>query len=454
MIGFSKEILNCLEYGRPDRKYSETVRQFSIALSYYSSSAYRYVRSVFQNHLPDLHTIQLWLKSVDGSPGITTEALNTLARKVEEYKSDDKALLVSMLSDEMYIKKDIGWNDTKKEFNGFATCHDEKNDEDLPVAKNALVFMVVGNDFKLTVAYFYLAGLNAMSRAALTNLVIESVNKTGARVISLTGDGLIANVSMVKELGADFKNDKPYFPSPTNPDDKIYAIWDPSHMLKLARGVLNSHQMYHAGIPMHWNFITSLHEMQKQRNINLGNKLTSMHCNFHVKPMNVRLAAETLSNSVADCIDLLSKDGYKEFVDSHGTTEYIRYVNNSFDILNFKPTMGKAGENFRKPLNTSTASELFEYAAKAKAFFRSIEIDEVYTRKLSDGNKKTYTTRKLAIRSRKCMPFFGFTHTLTALEMIYNDFVLNGPLSEFETFMFSQDHLETWFSSARSRLGM
>lgn len=451
--------MDCLEYGRPDQKYSENIRQFSIALAFYSPRAYKYVRSVFQNHLPALHTIQAWLKSVNGSPGITSEAIAILEAKVKQCESEGKQLLLSMMSDEMHIKKKVGYNEENKEFTGFVSCNDNNKNNNveygvpLPVATNALVYMVVGDGFKLTIGYFLLSGLNAQSRAALTQLTIESVEKSGARVVSLTGDGLIANVSMVKELGADFKNDKPYFSSPIYPDQNIYVIWDPPHMLKLARGVLKSHQLYHDHIPMKWNFITSLHDIQKKRNINFGNKLTAMHCDFHVRPMNVRLAAQTMSISVADGVDLLAKESYEQFENSHKTTEYIRHVNNSFDIMHFKPDMGKAGEHFRKPLTTSTATEIFAYAAKVKEFFKSVEIDEVYTKTLKDGTKKIHTLRKLAIKSRKCMPFFGFVHNFTALEGLYNDFVLNGPLNEFHTFMFSQDHLETYFSSVRSRLG-
>lgn len=153
--------------------------------------------------------------------------------------------------------------------------------------------MAVGEDFKLPIAYFYLTGLNTLGRAAITQSVIKSVNRTGVRVISFTQDGLRANVSMAKELGADFTNDKPYFSSPTNPDDKIYFIWDAPHMIKLFRGCFKKHQLYYKEESMHWVFIENLHEMQKQRNINMGNKLTDKHLNYHVNAMNVRLACET-----------------------------------------------------------------------------------------------------------------------------------------------------------------
>lgn len=110
--------------------------------------------------------------------------------------------------------------------------------------------------------------------------------------------------------------------------------------------------------------------------------------------------------------------------------------------------------NFRIPLNSSTASEIFAYASEAKKFLKSIGIDEKHTHKLPDGSTKAYYVRKLAIKSSKFTPFFGFVNSLTALEGLYTDLVLNGPLDEFHTFMFSQDHLETWFSAMRSGLGI
>lgn len=417
------------------------------------------MRSVFRNHLPDPRTIREWLTSIDGSPGITIQSLKSLELKSKECEVNGKKLLIAMMADEMFIRKEVKWYENERRFGGFVTCRDGEVDEqgkDLPIAKSVLVFMAVGEDFKLPIAYFYLTGLNTLGRAAITQSVIKSVNRTGARVISLTQDGLRANVSMAKELGADFTNDKPYFLSPTNPDDKIYCIWDAPHMIKLFRGCLKQHQLYYKGESMHWDFIENLHEMQKQRNINLGNKLTDKHLNFHVNAMNVRLACETMSNSVADCIDQLRKDGYEEFQSSFETTNFIRFVNNTFDIFNFKPSTSGASNHYKKPLNPSTAKELFEYTVQARSYFKSIEIDEIIKRKVKDGKqggKEEKIVRKLATKSRKFMPFFGFVNNITALEGLYKENVLNGPLEFIHTFQLSQDHLETWFSCVRRSLG-
>lgn len=195
--------MDCLEDGKPNKQYSENVRQFSLALSYYSPSGYRYLRSVFPNRLPHPRRIRVWLSSVDGLAGVTSDALTTLKNKATEYKEAGKPFLIAMMCDEMYIKKKIEWDDVQRKFSGFVTCQDDgthrnsrkkktnkenQNQEDdaLPLAQTVFVFMAVGDDFKIPVAYFLLSGLSSMGRAALTQLTIRSVNETGAQVISLT----------------------------------------------------------------------------------------------------------------------------------------------------------------------------------------------------------------------------------------------------------------------------
>lgn len=305
---------------RSQKQYSESVRQFCIALYYYSPNGYRYLRSVFHNNMPDPRTIRGWFQSVDSGPGVTSSALESLRLKADEYKVGGKQLLLALMKDEIYIKKKIDYNEAERQFEGFVSCDDKTQNSRIRVAQKALVFMAVGEDFKIPIAYYFVSGINAYSGAALTQLVIKSINETGAKVISLTQDGPRENISLVKILGADFKNNKPYFPSPTNPSERIYVIFDPPHMLKLSRGCLKHHQLYYKGEPLDWKFIENLHKIQQGRNINLGNKLSTRHLDFHTNPMNVRIACETMSQSVADCIDLLRNDGYGEFEDSEATT--------------------------------------------------------------------------------------------------------------------------------------
>jgi predicted RNA-binding protein (virulence factor B family) len=50
-------------------------------------------------------------------------------------------------------------------------------------------------------------------------------------------------------------------------------------------------------------YIILLHELQQTTGLRAGNKLRQKHVNFKKQIMKVKLAAETLSRSVADALD-------------------------------------------------------------------------------------------------------------------------------------------------------
>lgn len=229
-------------------------------MQYHSTAAYNELRKFFGNRLPCTRTLQKWLRCVEVGPGISEIALGALAEKAKTYKDEGKQLHVCLISDEMGIRKQVTWNAEKESFDGFATELSSKSRQKskLPLAKDALVFMAVGPNFKVAVAYFLLSGLDAVERAALTQEVIKSVDATGAKSISLTSDGLSANIAVAKLLGADFKSEKPFFPRPGKPNEKIYVVFDPSHMIKLVRKYFSEHQLYYHGDKLRWDLLVKL----------------------------------------------------------------------------------------------------------------------------------------------------------------------------------------------------
>lgn len=81
---------------------------------------------------------------------------------------------------------------------------------------------------------------------------------------------------------------------------------DAVHMLKLVRNCFASDgQILHRGLPIHWKFIDNLHKIQENENFRLGNKLSKAHVEWDKKKMKVILAAQTLSESVADAIEFI-----------------------------------------------------------------------------------------------------------------------------------------------------
>lgn len=358
-------------------KYPPAIRKFCLRIQFHSTCAYNEIRSFFGKSLPSCRTIQRWLRTTDASPGITNLALDIIEQKVQSYKDQGKQLHLCLISDEMSIRKHISWNRENENFSGFITeCNSENNKKNnkLAVAKDALVFMVVGPDFRIAVAYFLLNGLQSIDRAALTREVLRSVHGTGAKIVSLTSDGLRANIVVATLLGADFKNNKPFFPNPCNSESKIYIILDPAHMLKLMRKYFAEQQLYYNGDKLQWKLLEILAKKQDCDNFELGNKLSHRHINYKIAPMEVKLAAETFSNSVADILEQLDEDGYQDFVGCNSTVAFIRLFNKLFDVMNHGE--GKKTDNhFKRPICNSTIDSVRELFGEGKKFIELMSIE-------------------------------------------------------------------------------
>lgn len=429
-------------YNVGGKLYPESVRKFSLRQQYYSSAAYFSLRQFFNNNLPSKRTLQMWYGSLHVSPGICKSALNILREKAELYsKENGHQICLTLMDDEMSIRKEICWNTEERSFTGFSTITNasrQGNDEQLKVAKDALVFMAVGPDFKVSVAYHLLNGLESIDRAALTLEVIREIENVGARIISLTGDGIIYNVVIGEILGAKYNEDKPYFFSPTHPDRKIYLIFDPPHMLKLVRKHFCQDKIYHEDKLVNWDHLRILAEKQSSEIFNLCNKLTKRHIDWHQMPMNVALAAQTISKSVADTLEQLRQDGYQEFRDCEGTVEFLRYFDSGFDILNCSennPSIHK----YKQPICAETVKEIFAFGERFQQYIKELQVD-------------LKTKRVPILKSSAIRGFFGFYHNFTSLKGIFEDLVENGPLKRFYPFQFCQDHLENFFSLIRYKI--
>lgn len=384
----------------------------------------------------------MWYNSVDGAPGISKSALDILREKAQSYLTvNNHQLHLTLIWDEMSIKKHLCWCNETKSFVGFSTViNSTNNTENLDssepkLAKDALVFMVVGPNFKVAVAYELLDGLKSIDRAALVLHVIKYVEETGVVIVSLTGDGLTANITAYESLGVNFNEGKSYFKSPTYPEQKIYIILDPPHMLKLVRKHFSSNKIYHQNKLVNWGLLKAIVEKQSSDNFNLCNKLTDLHINWHQKPMSVKVAAETLSKSVADTITQMRMDGYDEYKDGEATEKFLRFFNDAFDILNFANNK-ESGTKFKQKVCKDTANNIFNFADNFKQYISQLEL-----------RHKTKSSPVLLSSAER--GFFGFYTDFTSLQGIYEDFVVNGPLNEFYPFQFSQDNLENYFSLIR-----
>lgn len=355
-----------------------------------------------------MSTIRKWISSINGKPGLSKEAFDILKLRATDANRNGKEILACLVFDEISIRKHEDYDQHNDVNIGKVSYGIDAN----KFAKEALVFLITGitEKFKIPVAYFLIAGLKADEKSALIREVILFVSKTGIKVVGMTFDGLNANIAVCKLLGADIVNKKGYIINPHS-DEKIYVYLDACHMLKLARNVLASKKIIYNKNKkaIEWRFIENLAQYQREQKINIDNKINKRHIQWDRNKMCVRIAAETMSNSVADAIDLLRNKNVTGFEQSEATTEYLRMVNNTFDLLNSKY---EDAIRFKRMISRETKVEYFQFIDKAVAYFEAL--------KLSPNAKKPI------IRTKSKTAFFGFVLDMVNFRSFYFEYVESG----------------------------
>lgn len=134
------------------KQYNEQLRAFALTLHYYSPRAYEYVRSQFNFCLPHVKTISNWYKSIDGNPGISSEALNSVKQRVNNV---DYKLLGALIFDEMNIRQQVEYDGTK--CSGYVDMGNNIAFTNETFATKALVFLLVclNSPWKIPIAYYF-----------------------------------------------------------------------------------------------------------------------------------------------------------------------------------------------------------------------------------------------------------------------------------------------------------
>lgn len=158
------------------QSYSKELKQFSVTLQYYSPKAYLYVRKTFNGLLPGPRTLRRWYMVVNGSPGFTVESFESISNMAKT-----RSICCNLLIDEMCIRQHVEM-DNQRNIHGYINMGAEYSydNDNIPVAKNALVFLAVGINgyWKMPIAYFLIDGLNGKERANLLIKAIELLNET------------------------------------------------------------------------------------------------------------------------------------------------------------------------------------------------------------------------------------------------------------------------------------
>ena len=359
-------------------KYTKELRSFAVTLQFYSTKAYNYVRHTFGLCLPHEKTVQDWYSSIGAEPGFTSDAFETLKQKVSEENDKNREVFVNLVFDEVSIKKKIEWDGKK-----FVGCIDLgtgiEPDDSVPPATEALVLMAVALDssWKLTIGYFLIAHLNASTKSTILKDALQRLFEIKVRAVNITCDGLAANFSTFKNLGASFHptDMKSTFPHPSDPSEEVAVMIDACHLIKLARNTFSDFKVLKDpdGKEIRWEFLQELHKIQETAGLRAANKLSKDHLAWKTQKMKVSLAAQTLSSSVADAIEF-GRDHQKlpQFKDSEATVKFIRVIDTLFDVMNSRNPLANGFKSPMKRFNEAFWTKVFSDAKVRKELTKLI----------------------------------------------------------------------------------
>lgn len=324
----------------------------------------------------------------------------------------------------MSIRKQTLWDPKKEQYSGFVNYGPVPPEDPNTLASEALVFILVGTRtrWRCPIGYFLCDKMNAKTQAQLVRLALEKA-----------ADAYLVHDSMVTM----FKHPSQNY--------NVYIILDPCHMLKVARNAFASMDSFYDqnGGEIQWKFFHLLHNLQDEQGLKLGNEFSAQRLEYQKHKMNVRLAAQTLSSSVADAIEFLDVSmKLTHFKNSGPTVNFTRVIDRTFDILNSRCPQGKG---YKQPLRAKSKDTWENHLKSAAEYLLSL---------VSKPKGKNKEKVLLSTHKRKTF-IIGFAATIKSTIQMANEMFLlkENPFDYLLTYKFSQDHLELLFSCLRSEGG-
>ncbi|KAJ8714306.1 hypothetical protein PYW08_007926 [Mythimna loreyi] len=430
----------------PRTKYSSELRSFALTLHYYSAKAYKYVRKVFQTCLPHPRTLSKWYSNIDGKPGFTKESLYALKLRCEQEKDP---IYCALVFDELKIKLHPEWDPRTKRYFGYVDHGFESISDNSDIATDALVFLVVGINkiFRVPIGYFLVKSTTAAQKARLVSEALSLVHETGVEIKSLTCDGVKANLAMAEELGCCFQDPNKLqtcFLDPSS-GQKVSFFADPCHMLKLIRNTFFDYEYFinESQEQIKFDYIQKLHDLQEKELFYLANKLRANHIYYKTKIMNVKLATQLFSASVADsllfCKNILN---IPEFINVEATANFIKLINDLFDILDSRTK----SHGFKRALSKDNYQTALHRLQKARQVLLQLYVD-------IEVKGQPTLVRKNILKSPRYTGFLGMLICIESTQSFFQDLVLSNKLKFIPMHKISQDHIEIFFSVIRSHGG-
>ncbi len=406
------------------------VKDKAMAMSIYNITpkGYDLLTSIFD--WPSVSTLQRSLASINMNAGFNPVILETMGKQVENMSVMDRLCLI--MFDEMATKENLIYNKSLDEIEGFEEFDPEDKTE--YIANHAGVFIVKGitKKWKLPVAYNMSSGpVKADKLKEMVITCIKQVKGIGLIPILIICDQGSNNHAMYEKLGVTVE--KPYF---VVDGTTVYAYYDPPHLLKNVRNNFIKHNFEIGSKVVRFQFVHDLYDYTCNSDVKIAHHLSEV--NIHPPPfatMNRRLAAQTLSHSVAAGIRTLCSEEVGHFngpaqQEALDTADFIDNMDSLFNVFN--------------AANLSDAHALRCAVKDGSAHWPFLEKCMEWLPKL----------KSLGDKDNQTMPCItGWMQNINVLKMLWHAISTEYGVEFLLTRRLNQDDAENHFSRIRGRGG-
>ena len=402
------------------RRWTYKDKALALSLLHSSPKTYRLLQRVFD--LPSVKTLKLAMNKIGVQPGFNEKILEALEKKVSGLPDSSKIVVLAV--DEVSIKEGITYDSGQDLIEGFAV--NVKKTKEL--ANHAIVFMIRGivEQWKQAVGYFLSSGpLPGCDMKTLLLQCIGKLENIGLKVVVVVADQGANNRNMFKtQLGVS--EAKPYF---MHGDNKIFAMYDPPHLLKSIRNNLKAHGMTLDDDEIKWSYIKEFYDYDtaKAKGIRMAPKLGEAHfsmSNSSGNKMSVPLAAQILSHTVGAGMNVMIETGRLP-QEATPTVELIERMDQLFNAFNGRTYTSPAV--MRHAMHDSSGHK--EFLNETLAWLKKLK---------TNSPKQPYCIK-------------GWQLSITALLGLWDHLHSQHGLAFLLTGRLNQDPLENFFSIIRHK---
>jgi hypothetical protein len=258
--------------------------------------------------------------------------------------------------------------------------------------------------------------------------IVSKLEQMGLFVAAIVCDQESSHRSCLTDLNVTTA--KPSFQSVSG--RTVYVLHDPPHLIKNVRNNLLTYDFVIDNKTISFKHIEQLYDVDCKNVLRFVPKLTKGHIELNnFKKMNVKLATQVLSHSVASGIRCYIK--LKQMApEAEATADFVEKINRLFDIMNSNSFHAK--NKWQKPLSSKTLEQFHELRSAVPW------IEEW----------KFKSRRKNILKVN--LPFKqGLLMSITALLGVCSDLINVHGFKYVMTSRFNQDVVENWFSCVRGK---